>query len=245
MSRIKHPVRAIREPFGTAGLVVAVIALVLALTGAAFAAVGLNGKQKKEVTKIAKKYAGQRGATGPQGAAGAQGNPGQKGATGLQGAPGNRGATGATGATGQTGFTETLPAGKTEKGTWGMSDNAPGSGEFFFSPLSFTIPLENQPGFVQFIPAPTEEELEHEEFPTPPSGCTGNVTEPGAEEGNLCIFELRTEHLRLASGVVFTKNPQTTGFPFNSAGKAGALVALESTQAGQAYAEGTWAVTAE
>ena len=66
MKRLRHPIRAIREPFGTAGLIVACVALVLALTGAAFAAAGLTGKQKKEVEKIAKKYAGKPGAAGAQ-----------------------------------------------------------------------------------------------------------------------------------------------------------------------------------
>jgi hypothetical protein len=94
MSRIKHPVRAIREPFGKAGLIVAVIALVLALTGAAFAAAGLTGKQKKEVEKIAKKFAGKPGTQGPAGLAGAAG---PKGATGPKGNQGDSGAPGATG----------------------------------------------------------------------------------------------------------------------------------------------------
>ena len=29
---------------------------------------------------------------------------------------------------------------------------------------------------------------------TPPHGCTGNVEEPGAEEGQLCIFEAFAEN---------------------------------------------------
>lgn len=148
MSRIKHPVRALREPFGTAGLVVAVIALVLALTGAAFAAKGaLTGKQKKEVEKIAKKFA----KAGPQGPAGAPGSAGTQGAPGTAGANGKDGANGVSaeatsfsgakgpctaggvevksakpaafvcnGTNGTTGFTETLPQGSTETGVWSV-----------------------------------------------------------------------------------------------------------------------------
>jgi hypothetical protein len=82
-----HPVRAIREPFGKAGLIVACIALVLGLTGAAFAAGKLTSKQKKEVEKIAKKFQGT-GAAGAQGATGAQGPPGAPGANGTDGADG-------------------------------------------------------------------------------------------------------------------------------------------------------------
>ena len=70
---------------GTAGLLVAIVALVFAMVGGAYAAKGaLTGKQKKEVEKIAKKYAGKPGAQGPQGAAGLVG---PKGAQALVGTP--------------------------------------------------------------------------------------------------------------------------------------------------------------
>jgi hypothetical protein len=94
--RLRHPIRSITEPFGTAGLIIAILALVLATTGAAFAAVGLNSKQKKEVTKIAKKYAGKPGATGPAGTAGTNGTNGKDGANGAPGSPGAPGANGNT-----------------------------------------------------------------------------------------------------------------------------------------------------
>ncbi len=106
MKRLRHPIRAIREPFGTAGLIVACIALIAALGGSAFAAAKLTGKQKKEVAKIAKKFAGKPGApgaTGPQGPAGsngkdgAQGQRGETGATGAAGPAGSQGPAGAAG----------------------------------------------------------------------------------------------------------------------------------------------------
>jgi len=103
MKRLRHPVRAIREPFGTAGLVVACVALILALTGAAFAAAGLTGKQKKEVEKIAKKFAGKPGAPGATGAQGPAGANGKDGAQGEKGATGNTGAAGPAGSAGATG----------------------------------------------------------------------------------------------------------------------------------------------
>lgn len=102
MKRLRHPVRAIREPFGTAGLVVACVALIAALGGTAFAAAKLSPTQKKEVEKIAKKFAGKPGAPG---APGAQGPAGPAGKDGSNGAPGPKGATGAEGATGETGAT--------------------------------------------------------------------------------------------------------------------------------------------
>jgi len=100
-SKLRHPVRAIREPFGTAGLIVACIALVAALGGTALAAKGaLTGKQKKEVEKIAKKYAGKPGApgaAGPQGPAGANGPQGPSGLDGENGKDGKNGTNGTNG----------------------------------------------------------------------------------------------------------------------------------------------------
>jgi hypothetical protein len=92
--RLRHPVRAIREPFGTAGLIVACIALVLAMGGAAFAAAKLNPTQKKEVEKIAKKNAGKPGAPGATGPQGPQGTPGAAGGAGKEGAQGPPGTNG-------------------------------------------------------------------------------------------------------------------------------------------------------
>jgi hypothetical protein len=89
MKRLRHPIRAIREPFGTAGLVVACVALIAALGGTALAAKGaLTGKQKKEVEKIAKKFAGKPGAPGAAGANGANGKDGAAGANGKDGTSG-------------------------------------------------------------------------------------------------------------------------------------------------------------
>lgn len=87
----------LQQRLGPAGLVVAVVALVAALAGTAFAAAGLNGTQKKEVKKIAKKYAGKPGATGSQGVAGSQGSPGSAGKDGANGKDGSAGQNGAPG----------------------------------------------------------------------------------------------------------------------------------------------------
>ncbi len=99
MKRLRHPVRAIREPFGTAGLIVACIALIAALAGGAYAASGLNAKQKKEVKNIAKSFQG----TGPQGIAGPAGPVGAQGPAGVQGLKGDTGDAGADGNPGANG----------------------------------------------------------------------------------------------------------------------------------------------
>ena len=82
--------RRLKEPFGKAGLTVAVVALVFAMLGGAYAASGgLNGKQKKEVKKIAKQFAGKNGADGAPGANGTNGTNGTGGANGANGTNGN------------------------------------------------------------------------------------------------------------------------------------------------------------
>lgn len=88
----------LREPFGKAGLVVAIVALLAALVGGAYAAGGgLSGKQKKEVRGIAKKEAKKYGAQGPAGPQGPSGVSGKDGLNGLDGAPGEAGKSGGNG----------------------------------------------------------------------------------------------------------------------------------------------------
>ena len=77
-----------RDRFGTAGLVVAIMALVIALVGTAYAASKLNSTQKKEVEKIAKKFAGKPGAPGAPGAKGDTGAAGSNGSNGTNGKDG-------------------------------------------------------------------------------------------------------------------------------------------------------------
>ena len=71
------------------GLTVAIVALIFALAGGAFAAGGkLTSKQKKEVEKIAKKFAGKQGPQGPAGTPGANGTNGTNGKDGSNGQAG-------------------------------------------------------------------------------------------------------------------------------------------------------------
>lgn len=101
----------LHNKLGTAGLVVAMAALVLAVGGTALAAKGaLTGKQKKEVEKIAKKYAGKPGATGPAGPAGPKGDNGAPGPKGDAGAKGDTGSPGSTGSAGAAGKSVVLTA---------------------------------------------------------------------------------------------------------------------------------------
>jgi collagen triple helix repeat protein len=168
----------VHEKLGTAGLIVAVVALVVALAGTAVAAVGLNSKQKKEVTKIAKKFAGKQGPAGPQGnpgAAGAKGATGAAGSKGATGAAGAKGATGPAGATGAAGLAEAkLLPGDTSTGVWSFLDEGP---SVTFVSISFPLRVEPEPNlyFQQVGAEPTEE-------------CPGSATNPQAAPGNLCVY---------------------------------------------------------
>jgi hypothetical protein len=77
MRPLKHC--AVREPFGKSALTVAIFAIVLAMVGGAYAAGTLTGKQKKEVRKIAKQFAGRPGPEGKQGLPGPEGKQGPPG----------------------------------------------------------------------------------------------------------------------------------------------------------------------
>ena len=150
----------LKEPFGKAGLIVAVVALVAALVGGAYAAntsgkrhhkkknnAGLNGKQKKEVKKIAKGFQGA-GPAGPQGPAGANGNDGQNGSNGAKGDKGDTGNTGSQGKQGIQGEPGDpwsaggiIPSGTDVYGTMNISI----SGEYYqsvMSSISFPLPVK-------------------------------------------------------------------------------------------------------
>ena len=95
----------------SAGLVVAIIALIVAMSGSAVAASLITSAQIKDgtiklrdiSTKARNTLKGQTGPVGVRGVTGLQGAPGANGATGLQGAPGANGATGLQGAPGANG----------------------------------------------------------------------------------------------------------------------------------------------
>jgi hypothetical protein len=306
MHRLRHPVRAIREPFGTAGLVIACIAIVLALTGAAFAAGKLTSKQKKEVEKIAKKYAGKPGAPGASGPAGPAGGNGKDGANGTNGANGTdgispagtafagnangcqeggvkfvganttvacngtKGTNGTNGknvevgsptvgecanggatvqvqgeaatkkavCNGQTGFTETLPAGKTETGVYGVNGFYE-SGTEILTGASFSIPLADglDSSHVHSVSNGEEFNFATESF-APATICLGNVESPTAPSGHFCAY--LGPHSGLLIPAVIIRSPGGILF---AAGKTGATLSSLKAGEGLAALQGSWAVT--
>jgi hypothetical protein len=264
MKRLRHPIRAIREPFGTAGLIVACVALVAALGGTALAAAKLNSTQKKEVEKIAKKFAGKPGANGANGTNGSPGAKGDIGAAGVAGAAGTsvtitplsapncNGQAGAkftvgaqeakacNGKDGQTGFTKTLPHEETETGTLSLTQE---EGAVMFAQLSFPIPLA------------AGLDSSHVHLVTVTSGlseCPGTGAAPAAEPGNLCIYQesksgLKTDgpHAEVFAEIFV---PASGGPPLfggiAGAGTTGAGVSFLGEGTGLRSFVGTWAVTA-
>lgn len=257
--------RRFRDRFGTAGLVVAVIALVAALGGTALAAKGaLTGKQKKEVEKIAKKFAGAPGAAGPAGPAGPVGPAGPKGDTGPKGDagaagpagpagkagdpgdPGEPGDTGPQGPKGDPGEpwtpNGTLPPKASETGTYLISSET-GTGVFLgyaLTSISFPIPLAQPIGEANVIWVTTT---------TIPNSCK-NPDHPGeagpgnpeAAPGFLCIYTGVSVNMNKEPGVgllTLNADQQRSGIT---------IAALpeeeEAAPTPQSYTEGTWAVTA-
>jgi len=88
--------RRLREPFGKAGLTVAVTALVFAMLGGAYAATN-SGGGKAVASKAKAGPRGPRGKTGPAGPAGPQGPAGANGKDGSNGSNGSSGANGKDG----------------------------------------------------------------------------------------------------------------------------------------------------
>lgn len=226
---------------GPAG-VIAVIALVLAMTGGAWAAKKVIITSVSQIKpSVRNQLKGEAGPAGPVGAAG------KEGATGPAGTPGSNGTSAkvsefsgvkggcsaggveiqsaspaayvCNGKDGEPGpFGESLPKGKSLKGNWGVALNSAGAGT---DAISFLFPLSTPP-VLRVIP-------EGEEGVVFPTECPGNVTAPKATEGNLCLYVgLATGSLGTIGGVGFGQGVTMT-FSGGAAGSIGV---------------GTWAVTA-
>jgi hypothetical protein len=247
--------QAIRRHFNATGFV-AVLALVFAMSGGAYAAsryVITSTKQiKPSVLKSLQGRAGKAGATGatgPAGSVGPQGAVGVKGETGAMGPQGPEGPAGKEGREGKegkpAGFPETLPNGKTERGVWSLFFTATEAAQLMSSAISFSIPLAEvaEARHETNIIGPEEGEGEKKENTMAiPSHCKGTVEKPEAAPGNFCLF------IRSSSNAgpgfyaedVFDTETGTAG----TTGVLGAMVAGSSLAAGPVLMDGTWAVTA-
>lgn len=250
----------IQKQFGTAGLAVAIAALVVALAGTAFAAKRVFTKaQEKQIVKIAKKYAGKPGkdgAPGPAGPQGAKGDQGPKGDPGVAGDEGPKGDTGEAGICSAENPVCDLPAGATLVGAWGTSggDGDEGSADRSLVPISFLQRVSPAPTALwEFEAGPFTVGIELSDggaafycpgCPVPATGeeteaawkdaCPGDADNPDAAPGFVCIYNGTFEGTPAGplahAGMVEAANEWGLVVPF--------------TLGKNTSARGSWAVTA-
>lgn len=247
----------IRKRLGIPGII-AVIALVFAMAGGAWAAKG--GVVIKKLSQIAPRVQKQlKGKAGPQGPAGPQGLSGGAGAKGDKGDKGDSGSNGAAGksvvttpiAEGEVacegfGGTEAEVEGSGEpeevcNGETGFTETLPSektetgtwaavvSGEAF-APVSFSIPLE------AVIPAANVHKTGDVGFA---SSCEGTAADPQADPGHLCVYTGFLDLVAPATTLVGIF-PATGPPAVEGAAISGAFVYLAGGEGGG----GTFAVTA-
>jgi hypothetical protein len=236
--KLRHPIRSITEPYGKAGLMVAILALVFAMVGGALAKGLFTKPQEKKIIAIAKKYAGKPGAPGAAGPAGKEGPEGPQGKEGKQGKEGPAGPEG--------NIKATLSSGKTETGTWDFPKLAKAVNPFTAGatsisfPIPLAAPIENAPECGE--PGKPACVIHVFDSATIPSGCTGTVasgivTELGAMPGNVCFY---LKHSNFTAESVRLLNPEA---PLAvGVGRSGSIVGGGFPE--EAEGEGTWAVTA-
>jgi hypothetical protein len=123
-----------------------------------------------------------------------------------------------------TGFTSTLPAGKTEVGTWaawiGDSESDPQ-----YVPISFNIPLATPPT-TTLVAANA----------APSTACPGSVSSPQAAPGTLCICVGYAQ----SNVTISNFDPDVQGGG-PGAGVYGTILGI-STPGSDGFGYGTWAV---
>jgi hypothetical protein len=249
----------------TPATVIATCALVLAMSGGAYAAgkylitstkqispkvlKSLQGKTGKAGIPGAQGPAGAPGtgtpgAQGPAGAAGPKGDTGAAGATGAPGAPGTNGKNGTNGKEGSPWTAGgTLPSGKTETGVW--IDSGEG-GIRQPAEISFPIPLAEPLVWGEGKPGEPEDQVHFinklgKEVPTlgkeisSHPACPGTVEKPEAVPGNLCIYAHSEGTTGSNESIINPAGGATSGF---GAATTGAIFE-------DAPDRGTWAVTAK
>lgn len=251
---------------------VAVVALVFAMAGGAYATKKYLITSTKQISpSVLKKLKGAHGvtgATGPAGAAGPQGPAGANGKDGLNGSNGSNGKDGVSvtaetasasecktggtkftsvsgashvcnGTNGQTGFTETLPVGKSERGQWLIVAQSGAESAYYFTTISFPIPLAAAlPAANVHLIGVEEGAGEQKESPAIASGeCTGSWKSPGAGSKDLCVF---TDPEGTVGNLVATENLESEN-PGGAGVSGAALRAGFGT--GLFLVKGSWVVT--
>lgn len=250
----------------TPSMMLAVTAVVLALTGASFAASANThgGPATATVTKAKAKARtrtgprgpagpagkngppGPAGAAGPAGPAGARGETGPAGPAGRQGVQGEKGETGEVGETGEAGAPGPvgpqgpLQSGKTETGAWSAfaTVTVPENGKLEESSQELRgLPISFTLPVQSSI---TPVFLKTGEGKT--SECPGTAEKPEAAAGFLCVYA--TEEGGVNTGTISFLAANKFGL---GASSTGAIMRIRVTAETGAtpFAWGAWAVTAQ
>jgi hypothetical protein len=250
----------LRTQIGTAGLVVAIAALVAALGGGAYAATGGNGggkatasaKQGKQGKQGKPGKAGPAGPIGPAGPAGAPGAKGDTGAAGSNGTNGTNGAKGEPGAPGKEGKAgsawvpeNTLQEGATEVGRFGFGAVTQAPAGVHFAELTFPVSLSTAPEVIKVPPNKgSEPGCPGRGGTFPPAGeANFQPGRPEAEPGKLCIYEelvLNATIGQMWSMEYFGEFEEWGITP--GANRTGGSLQVNCSEACSVY--GSWAVTA-
>lgn len=221
----------IRNRLGIPG-VLAIIALVFAMVGSAYAAKGVIIKRLNQISPSVQKKL--KGKVGPVGPAGPAGPAGQQGVPGPAGPKGDKGDNGAPGIAGPAGNPWTaggiLPSGSTETGSW-FSAGGPGE----LAVISFAIPLAagleiDDAHFIDF----EGKEVKPDASKVTSTVCLGSAADPTAAAGHLCIYQGVNAGGTSDSNNVYDPVTLTEGIS-----RAGALLEITG-----GIAAGTFAVTA-
>lgn len=198
----------------------ATVAVFIALGGVGYAAaklpknsVGARQLKKEAVTPAKLSVKSKAALTGPAG------RPGPTGATGPRGPEGPRGLRGEKGETGNPGssalLSTELKRDLTLRGRFNIDELATQAGQIHGDSISFGFTL---------AAAPTVEKIGS----TPTANCPGNVEDPRAAPGFLCLYR-QTESNVESIGSIAT--------PF------GADLTVVAKTAARFFYEGSWAVT--
>jgi hypothetical protein len=229
--------------------VVAVLALVFAMTGGAYAAKKYLITSTKQISpSVLKSLQGKAGPAGANGAQGAAGSAGPQGAAGVAGAKGGDGKEGSPGKEGKKGVEGEpgpegppgptclkgeclLPEGATETGNWSFTGRK--GSEFVFMSISFPLRLTSAPTF-HYV---TREEQENKTAVAegcPSTGSSG-FTEPKADAGDFCVYEGTNLHN--------AEPPEIEGGGDATSGETlFFLLKFKEATEEEAYDTGTWAV---
>ena len=226
--------------------VLAFVAVVLSLTGGAYAASRIGARDIKtgavssraikdrsvysrDLSSGVRRALAQRAGTGKTGP---KGDKGDRGARGPRGYRGYRGATGPTGPQGPAGpLPESLPGGRTARGTYVVSG----------SPAAAGAELETGESFA-FAPAAAPAPHFVAEGATAPAECPGTAAAPAAAAGHLCVYEATRGGL--AGSVTVFDPAQGRDAGAGKAGRFGFGLRFVADAAGPLRSSGSWAVTA-